>query len=124
MTPQLHRDPASPTVWPDDLSTVVTIHTPLAVFDVRQWRPRSGRAVGGKRVMEYQKLSTNSSDVNEQAIREEIEYYEHQAALARETPGHKSWAVRTSYLDFAARRRMLLAALQDGRPEAWREYRG
>ena len=69
--------------------------------------------------MDNQKLDTGSSAVSEQAIREEIEYYERQAALARQTPGRKWWGLRTSYLDFAARRRMLLAALRDGRPEAW-----
>ena len=51
--------------------------------------------------------------------REEIGYFETQAAAAR---GNGRMETRETYFGFLYRRRQLLAAIRDQRPWAWREY--
>ena len=58
----------------------------------------------------------------EAQLRKEIRYYLRLAIQARHSPDpdHR-WRERL-YRDHASHRRKLLAALKDGRPEAWLEY--
>jgi len=60
----------------------------------------------------------------ERQLRREIMYYERLAAQLRRSidPGEK-WKQHL-YEEHASHRRKLLAALRDGRPEAWVEYPG
>ncbi len=58
----------------------------------------------------------------EAQLRQEIRHYLRLAVLARNSPDANSrWRERL-YEDHASHRRKLLAALRDGRPEAWLEY--
>ena len=58
----------------------------------------------------------------EAQLRKEIRYYLRLADQARHSPDPSSrWRERL-YRDHASHRRKLLAALRDGRPEAWLEY--
>ena len=58
----------------------------------------------------------------EAAIREEIAYYERKAQDVSRGSVRQDAELRECYLAFARRRQQLLAAVRDGRPEAWREY--
>ena len=59
---------------------------------------------------------------SEAQLRKEIRYYLRLAIQARNSPDTSSrWRERL-YRDHASHRRKLLAALRDGRPEAWLEY--
>lgn len=60
-----------------------------------------------------------NSTIDETTVRDEIGYFENQAARAR-SQGRAD--VGDIYLGFLDRRRQLLAAIRAGRPWAWREY--
>ena len=60
---------------------------------------------------------------SERQLREEIVYYERKcAALTGETDDEDHGAI-SLYQAHALHRKKLLAAVRDGRPEAWLEYR-
>jgi len=66
---------------------------------------------------------TGGTAPSEQQLREEIAFYERKcAALAGEAGGDDD-GVRFLYAAHALHRKKLLAAVRDGRPEAWLEYR-
>lgn len=58
----------------------------------------------------------------EAQLRKEIRYYLRLAIQARNSPDTSSHWRERLYQDHASHRRKLLAALRDGRPEAWLEY--
>ena len=58
----------------------------------------------------------------ETMIHEEITYYRNKAQDVSSACERHEAELRECYLAFAQRREQLLAALRDGRPEAWREY--
>lgn len=62
-------------------------------------------------------------NLHEAAIRDEIFYFERKAEEVSDMEqASTNHTLREAYLPFAQRRRQLLAALRDGRPEAWRQY--
>ena len=66
---------------------------------------------------------TGGTPPSEQQLREEIAYYERKCAeLARKADGIELGAL-SLYRAHALHRKKLLAAVRDGRPEAWQEYR-
>lgn len=60
----------------------------------------------------------------ERQLRREIRYYERLAAQLRRLMNPSLRWKQHLYEDHANHRRKLLAALRDGRPEAWVEYPG
>ncbi len=60
----------------------------------------------------------------ESQLRREIAYYEGLAAQLRRSMDPSERWKQHLYKDHASHRRKLLAALRDGRPEAWVEYPG
>ncbi len=83
-----------------------------------------------KRLSRFQKVSEAYRDdwnlltriPTEAQLRKEIRHYLRLAIQVRHSPDAKSrWRERL-YRDHASHRRKLLAALRDGRPEAWLEY--
>ena len=83
-----------------------------------------------RRLSRFQKVSEAYRDdwnlltriPTEAQLRKEIRYYLRLAIQARHSPDADSrWRERL-YRDHASHRRKLLAALRDGRPEAWLEY--
>ncbi len=83
-----------------------------------------------RRLSRFQKVSEAYRDdwnlltriPTEAQLRKEIRYYLRLAIQARDSADANSrWRERL-YRDHASHRRKLLAALRDGRPEAWLEY--
>lgn len=65
---------------------------------------------------------TGGEPPSEEQLEEEIAYYE--GKLAEFTQGRRgpSQVILSLYQAHALHRRKLLAAIRDGRPEAWTEY--
>lgn len=60
--------------------------------------------------------------VNEANILADIRYFEERVSAATAAQDGHSKAMRRVYVSLLAHRRQMLAALRDGRPDAWYEY--
>lgn len=63
-----------------------------------------------------------TAGVNEANIIADIRYFEERIASADSTRDGHAKAMRRVYASLLAHRRQMLAALRDGRPDAWYEY--
>ncbi len=61
-------------------------------------------------------------NIREADIRKEIAYYEAKANENDHAVTPEQRSLREHYMRFAGRRKQLLAAFLDGRPEAWQHY--
>lgn len=63
-----------------------------------------------------------TAGVNEANILADIRYFEQRLELAENTDDGHARAMQRVYTSLLAHRRQMLAALRDGRPDAWYEY--
>jgi len=66
---------------------------------------------------------TGGEPPSEEQLQEEIAYYERKLAEFAKGRQGPSQAMLSLYQAHAMHRKKLLAAIKDGRPEAWTEYR-
>ncbi|HEX7046457.1 MAG TPA: hypothetical protein VF275_02635 [Gammaproteobacteria bacterium] len=63
-----------------------------------------------------------AAGVNEANILADIRYFEARIETAAASGDSRDQAMRRVYASLLAHRRQMLAALRDGRPDAWYEY--